>query len=38
MKRTRPNFNGDIAYFVSNIIVAADGFSQKSNEAFMAKM
>ena len=38
MKRTRPEFNGDMAYFTSNTIVAADDSSQRSDEAFMAKM
>ena len=38
MKRTRPEFNGDLAYFTSNITVAADGSSPRSNEAFMAKI
>ena len=28
----------DITYFTSNIIEAADDFSQSSNEAFVAKM
>ena len=37
IKRTRPEFNGAVAYFTSNTIVAADGSSQRSNESIMAK-
>ena len=38
MEWTRLEFNGDIAYFTSNIIVTADGSSQRSHEAFIAKI
>ena len=38
MKRTRPEFNGDISYITSNTIAAADVSSQKSNEAVLTKM
>ena len=31
-------FKGDIEYFTSDNIVAADGSSQSSNEAFLVKM
>ena len=35
---TRLEFQGDVAYFTSNTIVAAVGTSQGSHEAFMARM
>ena len=38
IKRTRPEFIEDMAYFTSNTIVAAGGSSQRSNEAFIVKM
>ena len=31
-------FKWDITYFISNVIVAADGSSQRIDETFMAKM
>ena len=34
----RLEFEGNVAYFTSNTIVAADVSSQRSNEAFMTKM
>ena len=38
MKRMRLEFNGNIAYFTLITIVAADGSSQRSNDAYVAKM
>ena len=38
MKRTKLEFNGDIAHFTQNTIVAADGSSQKSNATSVANM
>ena len=38
IKRTSIHFKAGIAYFTSNAIVATDGSSQRSNEAFMAKI
>ena len=37
-QKNEVGFQGDIAYFILNTIVAANGSSQSNNEAFMAEM